>query len=59
MTYACVTKNAQDIIDAMNGYTGTSLIHTETAFIVWLWANPSQADLENAQLIAMVAIHIA
>jgi hypothetical protein len=60
MIYICSTKNTQEFIDAMNGYSGTTLIHTHTnpSFLVWLWINPNQTDLSSAQLLSMASVHL-
>lgn len=58
MTYICATKNTQAIIDAMNGYAGTTLVHTETTFLVWIWINPDQQELSSAPLISMASVHL-
>lgn len=58
MIYVCVTKNTPQEISNMNGYTGTTLIHTETLYLVWLWTSPNQQDLQAAQLVAMTAVNI-
>jgi hypothetical protein len=33
----------------MNGYRGTTLLHTDTYFLVWLWTDPVQTDVEATQ----------
>jgi hypothetical protein len=33
----------------MNGYSGTALLHTDTAFLIWLWKDPQGQDLQAAQ----------
>jgi len=48
--------------DTMNAYTGTSLIHTDSEFSVYVWNNPSQDDIETVdqkvQLIGMILLNI-
>ena len=65
MNYVYVTKNTQSDIDAMNSYIGTTLLHTDTAFLVWLWSNPRGPDLDATQginpsvnLVAMTMINV-
>lgn len=47
--YAVFTENTQTAIDTMNGYSGTSLIHTSTNYLYWEWINALDADV-NAVL---------
>ena len=49
MNYVYVTKNTSSDLDAMNGYRGTTLLHTDATFLVWLWTNPVATDLEATQ----------
>ncbi len=49
MNYLYITKNSQQDLNTMNGYSGTTLLHTDTAFLVWLWANPQGQDLQAVQ----------
>jgi hypothetical protein len=58
MNYLYVTKNTQQDIDAMNGYTGTTLLHSGTSFLVWLWNNPQGNDLQAAQDDAHPSINV-
>ncbi|OLE53279.1 MAG: hypothetical protein AUG51_13900 [Acidobacteria bacterium 13_1_20CM_3_53_8] len=64
--YVYVTKNTQSDLDTMNNYSGATLLHTDSAFLVWLWSNPDRRDLNAAQdalnpsvnTIAMVSVVI-
>ena len=63
--YVYVTKNTLYDLERMNGYAGTKLLYTDPEFLVWLWTNPVQSDLEATQdlnpsigLIAMAMINI-
>jgi hypothetical protein len=65
MNYIYVTKNTQHDLTTMNSYAGTTLLHTDTSFLVWLWTNPLGPDLQATQginpsinLIAMTMINI-
>ena len=49
MNYVYVTKNTQQDLTTMNGYSGTTLLHTDPKFLVWLWTNPVATDLEATQ----------
>ncbi|HEX3640205.1 MAG TPA: hypothetical protein VHV10_02825 [Ktedonobacteraceae bacterium] len=49
MNSVYVTKNTQSDLDTMNGYRGTTLLHTDTYFLVWLWTDPVQTDVEATQ----------
>lgn len=60
MTYLVSVASASE--DTMNAFTGTRLIHTDTQFSVYLWDNPSEADMstihEKVQLFGMVSMYI-
>ena len=65
MNYVYVTKNTQHDLDAMNSYIGTTLLHTDTTFLVWLWTDPRGPDLDATQginpsvnLVAMAMINV-
>lgn len=65
MKYVYVTKNTAQDTDTMNSYTGTSLLHSESDFLVWLWVNPQAPDLQATQginpsvnVVAMAIINI-
>lgn len=65
MKYVYVTKNDTQDTDTMNGYAGTSLLHTDPDFLVWLWINPQVSDLQATQgvnpsvnVVAMTMINI-
>lgn len=49
MKYVYITKNLQNDLDTMNGYSGTTLLHTDPTFLVWLWTNPQGQDLQAVQ----------
>ncbi len=49
MNYLYITKNTAQDMDTMNGYSGTTLLHTDTSFLVWLWTNPLGPDLQAVQ----------
>lgn len=50
----------------MNGYSGTTLLHTDPSFLVWLWKDPLGPDLQAVQndinpsvnIVAMTMINI-
>ena len=48
--------------ETMNTYTGTSLVHTDSDFSVYVWTNPSQEDIETidqkVQLLGMILLNI-
>ncbi len=56
MLYVCVTKTTE--LSTMNNYIGTVLIHTDPDFLVWLWSNPNQQDIQAANVIMMGSIHL-
>lgn len=65
MQYVYVTKNTTQNTSTMNGYAGTTLLHTDPSFLVWLWVNPQAPDLQATQgvnpsinVIAMAMINI-
>jgi hypothetical protein len=65
MKYVYVTKNTQEDIKTMNGYIGTTLLHTDPDYLVWLWINPVQADVQathsinpSVNVIAMTMINV-
>jgi hypothetical protein len=65
MKYVYITKNMAQDTDTMNGYAGTTLLHTDPDFCVWLWVNPVQTDLQATQgvnpsvnVVAMTIINI-
>jgi len=65
MNYVYVTKNTSSDLATMNGYSGTTLLHTDEKFLVWLWTNPVATDLEATQginpsinLVAMTMINV-
>ena len=47
MKYVYVTKNDTQDTETMNGYVGTSLLHSEADFCIWLWTNPQAPDLSD------------
>ncbi len=65
MNYIYITKNTSQDLETMHGYSGTTLLHTDPAFLVWLWANPVATDLQATQgvtpsvnLVAMAIINV-
>jgi hypothetical protein len=56
--YVYVTKNTPQDMDTMNGYSGTTLLHTTPLFCVWLWTDPVQSDLEATQNIINPSVNL-
>jgi hypothetical protein len=49
MNYLYVTKNTQQDANTMNSYVGTTLLHSDPSFLVWLWKDPQGSDLQATQ----------
>lgn len=47
-TYVITTENTTAASNAMNGYSGTTLLYTGTGFLVWLWVDPHAPNLATA-----------
>ena len=45
--YIVTTVNTAGTITAMNSYSGTQLLYTDAAFLVWLWTDPHAANINT------------
>jgi len=43
--YIVTTVNNSGTTTAMNSYAGTQLVHTDTAFLIWIWTDPHAPDI--------------
>jgi|SwirhirootsSR2_FD_contig_31_5427004_length_433_multi_3_in_0_out_0_2 hypothetical protein len=46
--YIVTTENSTTASNAMNSYSGTTLLYTDAAFLVWLWVDPRAPNLAAA-----------
>lgn len=60
--YIVTTANNAGTTAAMNSYTGTQLIYTDAAFLVWLWTDPQAPDasivIATISAIGMVLLNV-
>lgn len=51
MNFLVVTDNTKAAKDTMNGYTGTTLIHSggNSKYLYWEWINAQDAHLKEVQ----------
>ena len=47
-TYVVTTANNSPTITAMNSYSGTTLVYTNAAYLIWVWVNPTAPNVSTA-----------
>jgi hypothetical protein len=58
-TYVITTQNTTAATNAMNSYSGTTLLYTGTGFLVWLWVDPHAPNLSTAiATISAIGAHL-
>jgi hypothetical protein len=58
-TYVITTQNTTAASNAMNSYSGTTLLYTGSTFLVWLWVDPRAPNLATAvATISAIAAHL-
>lgn len=58
-TYVITTQNTTAASNAMNSYSGTTLLYTGSGFLVWLWVDPSAPNLATAvAAISAIGAHL-
>ena len=58
-TYVITTQNTTPASNAMNSYSGTTLLYTGSTYLVWLWVNPTAPNLSTAiAAISAIGAHL-